>query len=315
MEKEQRFQDVVADEILKAFGLDSAPKPSDPGFWQKHCDRYHPEGFKEGSSCKYLDVPQMQPQQKEAATSLLEQPAAGMPDPYASHIKGKSISDLEAFLRDEVGMESFHATEAKELRRKLFVNPELEYVFREGGQPVTREAYNLAVKVVAATLMDLRKRFGNFRLPNEIFIPWDWSENLGGIGRAARDNRKDNYTEPYLSIGDLSPFLEGKAMSDSYCPNAALSPYAVARHEIGHCLATDEIFEDFDVKKRTINQELEESERSKKSVWGPWFKTERIWEDSDEILAEIFQRYTAPDYKQQKRLPIGMEQYCKTSLI
>lgn len=274
----------------------------------KHLERYHPDGMKKGGKCKYHD---------EIKDAELRKQIDKIPYDLAAKR-----------LWEDFGIEVLRAKGKDDFAEVDFAPVDTLEFFKDGKALESDEAQEYAAKVLWSVCYDLRKRFPTFDIANPIFVPWDFS-NIRGIGRSSNDRRiprifmeacaregitdsRHTRRECYLSLGDLRD-LEGET------PNYAegkgvLQAMVIARHEIGHNLATKEALDMFkDFKGEMFGER--DVDVSKDEVARAYFQNviSEGAESNEECMAELFSRYTSPSYKKGS-MPEKIENIAKFML-
>lgn len=278
MAQEQRFQDIVADEVLKAFGLDSAPKPSDPGFWQKHCDRYHPEGFKEGSSCKYLDDVKGNKPQEESTIERIERQEQSIRNKYGVFChRPQNDMDLE------------------------YLNlPTYNTKLLKGGRFFSDVEYEQSLSRFENVMKDLKERFPSLR-PGFDFVYFYDTTSSGAAGKGTYDRRSGI---GYIFLGLANEIKKFETYNYNHADDRLMND--VIRHEIGHSLSTNHIRQEFE--KFVSDDKIESYGRDRLivdmaksvSLSAALFLVEKDENKrnklKEECIAELFSVYTDPEY-------------------
>ena len=279
----------------------------------KHMKRYHPHGMTENSTCKYID------QWKQSANEKIENEYTNKTSLQETNkreaLSDASYQEAKEWLWDNLRVETLRAPSVKSLEDIGFSKVDLT-LFSTEGKPLSQEAHEYATKIFYQVCKDLKMRFPYFTLPMPIFIPWDFTK-IGAKGRASTDRRlsvqdkqiyerlgideKSVGRECYLSLGDMK-HLNGE--TPNYKGGGGEEEFAkvIARHEIGHNLATKAVLEKWQEYYSWVYDTMRKasSHYDAKMLTAAYIgKTisPGAIVNQEEAIAELFSRYTSPAYK------------------
>ena len=298
----------------------------------QHMKQYHPHGFTENSTCKYLpNLNKVLKKSEEVKTS------SGKSVPYYSEaFDGISYGRAKEWLSDEIGVETVRAESLESLSMIDFA-PADYAIFARDGEPITQEMHERVTKVLYCVCKDLKERFPTFRLAMPLFVPWNFQKVDGG-GASSPDRRRSKEFERlcdelliskndlnarrrecYLSLGTT----DTEGWSSPYYHTKENFIFDVMRHEIGHNLATRQVYDEWQAlyervtKKTAIHLGAPEESKSVRDAVKGFIAAKlnpAVVDSPDEIIAEIFSIYTSPDYEEGS-LPRQMERIAGLMLI
>lgn len=260
---------------------------------QSHDKRYHPHGVTERTRCKYRGFGAVDPHVGESGDD-------GKNYEYPSF---ESADAARKWLYETTDIEPFHITYPKQIITEFGFSPLTAAEFTHIGKPVSQEVYDADCLVLASVCKDLLDRYGEISFPPSAFLPYNfWGEKRKYRGLATLDLRRG--FELYLSIGDFQGVSES-----AFGHSASELPFDVARHELGHNLATMDVVARF----AEISKEMS-SERTGGIENVLRGKIRRESEnDPEEEIADIFSLCLSPLYEKGS-LPSVLEDFCEGML-
>lgn len=260
---------------------------------QSHDKRYHPHGITERTRCKYRGFGAGDQQRGESGDE-------GKCHEYPSF---ETADAARKWLYENTGIEPFHVTDPKQITTEFGFSKFTEAEFTHLGKPVSREVYDADCLVLASVCKDLLDRFDRIGFPPAAFLPYDfWGDIRKYRGVASLDLRTG--TDLYLSIGDFQGVSES-----AFGHSASELPYDVARHELGHNLATMDVVARFVAISKEMR--LERTGGIENVLKG---KIRREAEnDPEEEIADIFSLCLSPLYEKGS-LPSVLEDFCEGML-
>ena len=235
-----------------------------------HNQRYHPNGLNENTHCKYRSI-----------THLGQTPVSDALH-YDRIKEGIELEGAKQYLWDTNGVECHHIHGGVELMEKFMFHPTNAKVYDTMGTPVSEEVYKENVCKFFAVVKDINTRIGHIPFDSLIFLPF---QIKGTHGVSSLDIRVGTTHESFMSIGDLSHVM----LSDRvFHHDDERLPYDIIRHEIGHNLATDEVYKAWVAYADSLGDKYKET--IAKTV------SEYATSAEDEAIAEAFSIVTSPDY-------------------
>lgn len=279
-----------------------------------HIKRYHPHGFKEDSTCKYIDC--LVDGEKNAKVAK--------PHSYADIIKDVSSEDAASWLRDKLDIRCFHCKDESDFKYLGIYDLFGKRNFIDKGVPVSKAVFDKDVKAFYAVCKDLIERYPSIELDVDWFLPWQFYKLAGG--KSTLDRRMG---VSYITIGDVEKF---PYQPSKYCHDDSRYIYDIIRHEIGHSLSTEEhkkqsnlIFDNLISEGKCTIELVRKIEFAISAcacyawdaVVDKWdLKYANELEDiKEESYAELFSAFTCPDYKGKfpKEIIQIPEIYCSES--
>ena len=225
-----------------------------------HDKRYHPEGYKNSSLCKYrADVPNSEVRH------------------YYKHISDVySSSNIQVLIKEEFGIEPVYAITPEDLCDKFGFHHLDAMNLEDWATPTSYEIYEENLKNLYAVCADIKSRFPKFQLMNPKVISWEMKEFNFAKAISTLDKRNEDRTN-YMAFGDY------------YTGDRRKEPlYHIIRHEIGHSLATIEVLD----KMMSYRCKLGDNYRARIKL--DVSKYAAVHEE--EAIAEVFAFYTNPFY-------------------
>lgn len=300
--EEDEVYEALYGAILESMGVtQDAMMPSTPGFWQKHCHQYHPKGFSEKTTCKYLEgehgngAQVKKYPQKARAESKGQYPQETM-----------TFDEAQKWLRENGNIDAFHATTEDDLEY-MGLHPFALDMMRSGA-PMTKEQFEKAVVAVSSVCKDLKERFPDIKFGFDVIYPYELSSQDAG-GMSSLDRRTGF---GYLTVGDPEKLLSHIGEQDSRIYDL------IIRHEIGHSLSSNHISARFDelitpaFVARYGEPKFRDLLKTICNVGTQWLDAKNLYQKSygkEEIIADSFAVFTAPEYK-KGMLPQELETLC-----
>ena len=263
-----------------------------------HNRRYHPNGLNENTHCKYLKKGESAGEGKQDTVR---------PRNATENLQKSGFDLAEKWLKENGNILTFHATTKEDLDF-MGLNDFAKEKMKKG-HPLGREAFEKVVESVCRECQYLKRRFPNIRFGFDVLYPYEVSgSDIGGI--SALDRRSGFGC---LIIGDENNFyrLVGNQDERAY--------RWVIRHELGHSLSSAEISKRFDdvIEKKVMEKYGKDRLRTLlKTIYNvgeAWLTANNAVEKTkakEEIIADIFALYTAPEYK-KGYLPKELEDFCE----
>ncbi len=190
----------------------------------KHNKRYHRNGFGAHTHCKY----------RKLAESGNE-PISGSLH-YETIRAQADFAGAKAYLADVHNIECYHTHGGAKLIEKFLFHRANAELFDRCGTPVSEETYEENVRKFYAVVKDIDDRIGRVPFLGLMFLPFQFK---GRIGTSSLDLRIGTTHESFISIGNL---LNARPPQTVYQHDDERLPYDMIRHEIGHNLATAEVY-------------------------------------------------------------------------
>ena len=263
-----------------------------------HNRRYHPNGLTENTHCKYLVKGESAGEWQQDTES---------PRNVTENLKKSGFDFAEKWLKENGNILTFHATTQEDLDF-MGLNDFAKEKMKKGC-PLGREAFEKVVKSVCRECQYLKRRFPNIRFGFDVLYPYEVSgSDIGGISSL---DRRSGFG--CLIIGDENNFYRIVGNRDERAYRW------VIRHELGHSLSSAEISKRFDdvIENKFMEKYGKDRLRTflKKicNVGEAWLTANNAVEKTsakEEIIADIFALYTAPEYK-KGYLPKELEDFCE----
>lgn len=252
------------------FGVNKPEKVAEDVNLSLHDKRYHRNGIGEHTHCKYRVLAESR---SEPISNRLHY---DMISPQTDFVGAKT------YLAEKHNIECYHTHSGAELIENFMFHRANAKVYDTCGTPVSNETYEENVRKFYAVVKDIDDRLGDIPFEGLMFLPF---QIRGTIGASSLDLRIGTTHESFISIGDLRNARPPKTV---YQHDDERLPYDIIRHEIGHNLATDEVYRAWcafaDSKGNKYNDFIS------KSV------SEYATTVYDEAIAETFSKVTSPDY-------------------
>lgn len=268
------------------FGKKGIASDSNPPDMEKHNRRYHPHGFTDHTKCKYRGYGQgTSPNGDEHGNSFNYQS-------FASPVEARK------WLLENTGIEAFHITSPRQIITDFGFSPDLMQTFIVCGDPVSEETYDFDCLVFASVCKDIKTRFGDVIFPPAAFLPYNFFNKIRKRGYSSLD-RRHGY-DCFISIGDFTGIEE-----TAFGHSVEAFPFDVARHELGHSMATELAYSRFNgLTEKDWNPEA----LAKNNMIMPWSV-----DDLEESLADLFSVRIGPLYRQGS-LPREIEDFLVSML-
>lgn len=255
---------------------------------QSHDRRYHPHGVTERTRCKYRGFGASESRCGES----------GDEGKCCEYLSFETADAARKWLYENTGIEPFHVTDPKQIFTEFNFSSDMALGFRVMGKPVSVEVYDADCMVFAGMCKDLTDRFGDVVFPRAAFLPYDF---LSGprriIGSAPPDLREGR--DWYITLGDFR-----KVSESAFGHSKAELPFDVARHELGHSLATWNVFNEY----KSLAEDLDAEMRGK---WNDYLASdvrENAATHPDESIADLFSMRLSPLYN-SGNLPRKVEDF------
>lgn len=260
-----------------------------------HIKRYHPHGFKEDSTCKYLQSKAPFKEKSYETEELIEN--------QETEILESQAKEIESKIYNTFGVKCYYAKSDIALYSIFQGDIGTANMLSIFGKPVSLSQYVRAVTVFWEAATQIKAKHPTFKLQNPIFIAWDEFDTLKWHAHSTLDKRKPVVTS-FIALGNLDRVKAQQPNTEAYD-----IVQHVVRHEIGHNLSTDLILALFHVMRYDLKGEAKE--KFEKGILGLSYKRARV--DEEEAIAEIFAKYTAPNYAKGS-MPAGFENLAEAML-
>ena len=288
--EEERKGDEIYEAILEAMGLDAKED------WVHHCKHYHPKGFSESTSCKYLTEPFEDTRGVSTHTKAREY--------YLNKLKNHSYAESIERLMSEHGVvcvpyDTFNGTKMYE----RICSPQFREGWERCAQKPDVQVYATICMGVLTVLDDIKQRFG--RVPRFEFLVPAVTGDTGVGGMTELDHILVD--KAVLMISGTAPKHYGFSYGDK-----ETILFDRIRHELGHLSATQEVRDRYDIlmQKKMQGKNVREARNEIMS----WSSPYAIQSSGDEVMAEMFSRVTDPIYKHGD-LPLDIESFVIGDMI
>lgn len=270
----------------------------------RHMERYHPHGFDPSKDhCVLVD----RDKGMDALSATRLPVDRTSPHYYEDYSKGKSLEEMKKWLEENCGgnLKCIHIQTRSDFSDNGMPDRIIPRFLEFGNFP-TKNEYEDSCRRFFEVVRDLRKRFPQAPIDIDWYVPFNFSKGKGGSSTLDRRN-KISYIG---NIANLSGLRLLGADDSSVNPNLI---YDITRHEIGHNLSTYSVLEKSISAIDKLRDRIGDNDMFKvlyqrvspyASLLEANLLTGKIRRlsmdylmDMEEVIAEVFSRYTSPNYK------------------